>query len=322
MRVSELPLPGLRSRVVNSINLITDDALAEHGGVRIAFTGRCGGVSTGKYSSLNLATHVGDDADAVRENRARVKDALQAADMKLVSANQVHGDRLVFIDRCDSAALDEAQHEADAGADGFIVSARNVVTLLCFADCIPVVIVSPSGSFALVHAGWRGVAASIAPKAVACLAKRESGQSESTGDPTENAVGASVDAAVNPASNTTDSATDNPPNSSETVIFDNENEAAASYNVYIGPYLRAECFEVGKEVYDRLVALGGDDCATDERHIDLGRVLINDLIRAGISVDRIADAGVCTKCNIDQYYSYRGSEKICGRHGALAFRLG
>ena len=34
--------------------------------------------------------------------------------------------------------------------------------LLCFADCVPVVLVAPDGSFAVVHSGWRGSIASIA----------------------------------------------------------------------------------------------------------------------------------------------------------------
>ncbi len=335
MRVSDLPRACLHSRVINSINLITDDALAEHCGVRIAFTGRNGGVSVGSYSSLNLATHVGDDADAVQQNRARVLDALQATDMELVSANQVHEDHLVSINSDDIAALDEARLAADAGADGFIVSAENVATLLCFADCIPVAIVSPTGSFALVHAGWRGVAASIAPKAVVSLAKRESAQesraatSAAARNPQPAAQSASRESpreatSQEPPQNDRATNTTSIPDTAApdaAAPFDSPDEAAASYNVYIGPYLRKECFEVGKDVYDRLIALGGAECAPDECHIDLGRVLINDLMRVGISADRIADADICTKCNSDLFYSYRGCGGTCGRHGALAFRL-
>ena len=33
----------------------------------------------------------------------------------------------------------------------------DVAALLCFADCAPVIIVAPSGKFAVAHCGWRGV---------------------------------------------------------------------------------------------------------------------------------------------------------------------
>ena len=39
------------------------------------YTLRQGGVSAGQFESLNIATHVGDDAAAVAENRRRVVEA-------------------------------------------------------------------------------------------------------------------------------------------------------------------------------------------------------------------------------------------------------
>ena len=52
--------------------LISDDGLFRACGVRIAFTGREGGVSEGAYSSLNLGSHVEDDSSSVKENRRRL----------------------------------------------------------------------------------------------------------------------------------------------------------------------------------------------------------------------------------------------------------
>ena len=40
--------------------------------VRWAFSDRSGGVSSGPYDSLNLGGHVGDDLEAVAENRSRL----------------------------------------------------------------------------------------------------------------------------------------------------------------------------------------------------------------------------------------------------------
>ena len=46
------------------------------GGVRFGFTERTGGVSEAPYTSLNLGSHVGDDLEAVLENRRRALHAL------------------------------------------------------------------------------------------------------------------------------------------------------------------------------------------------------------------------------------------------------
>ncbi|MFR3925705.1 MAG: laccase domain-containing protein [Collinsella sp.] len=40
--------------------------------------------------------------------------------------------------------------------------------LLCFADCVPVVLVAPGG-FAVVHSGWKGTIARISAKACQAL---------------------------------------------------------------------------------------------------------------------------------------------------------
>ena len=40
--------------------------------------------------------------------------------------------------------------------------------MLCFADCVPVVLVAPGG-FAVVHSGWKGTIARISAKACQAL---------------------------------------------------------------------------------------------------------------------------------------------------------
>lgn len=178
MVASSLPLPRLAARTIDSIPLFTDDALYGASSVRIAFTGRAGGASEGDYASLNLGTHVGDDRDVVLGNRRALLCALGEPDMPLVVPNQVHGTDLVNIVTSDPEALRGIQNAADAGADGLVVSCPRVAALLCFADCVPVIIVSPTGRVAVVHAGWRGAVARIASSAckrLAALDARELG---------------------------------------------------------------------------------------------------------------------------------------------------
>lgn len=91
-------------------------------------------------------------------------------------------------------------------------------------------------------------------------------------------------------------------------------------NVYIGPYIHAECFEVSHDLMQRFSIAFGEDCAPDARHVDLGRAVRSDLEHAGVHAERIADVGICTSCNTNEFFSYRAQQGICGRHGALAVR--
>ncbi|NGM18073.1 laccase domain-containing protein [Eggerthellaceae bacterium zg-893] len=151
--------------------MLTDEALSQAVGVRIAFTGRDGGVSEGAFSSLNLGLHVSDDADAVLENRRRVLEALEVPTAACLTCNQVHGTHVVVLDDADDLAA--VQREAREGCDGAVVAAANTPALLCFADCAPVIVVSPTGTFSVVHAGWRGAVAGIASKALRAMAQAD-----------------------------------------------------------------------------------------------------------------------------------------------------
>ena len=138
--------------------------------VRFAFTERAGGVSEDAYSSLNLGSHVGDDPFAVQENRRRALDAMGAAECEhnLLVPNQVHGDRIVTVTSNGADDLEIIREQIAEGCDGIVCTAREVPVLLCFADCVPVVLVVPGG-FAVVHSGWKGTIAHISAKACQAL---------------------------------------------------------------------------------------------------------------------------------------------------------
>ena len=282
MRASNLPLPHLAERVFEGISVLTDDALAETLGVRIAFSGRAGGASASPYDSLNLGSHVGDDPRDVDANRAALARVLGAEGAPLVVPNQVHGTNIVTIDDAGAASIDAASRAAADGADALIVGAANVAAMLCFADCVPVVLVSPVGSFAVVHAGWRGAVAGIAGAALRALSRHDA-----------DAVGGGREEAA---------------------------ALAAATNAYIGPCIRRECFETGPDVRARFADAFGEECLFGDANVDLPRAVSIDLARAGADERRIADAGICTVCAQDRYFSYRASGGTCGRHAAFAVR--
>lgn len=163
-------MAGLRRYKAGEVALLSDDA--PESGVTFAFTERTGGVSGAPFSSLNLGGACGDDPEAVAENRRRALAAIGAADVAdcLVYPRQVHGDEVVVVRDSEGPAFEEARGLARAGADAVVCCTRDVPVMLCFADCVPVVICAPGG-FAVAHSGWRGTIARIAQKTAGVLAR-------------------------------------------------------------------------------------------------------------------------------------------------------
>ncbi|MGA0610887.1 peptidoglycan editing factor PgeF [Caldimonas sp. KR1-144] len=124
---------------------------------------RAGGVSRGPFESLNLGSAVGDDPQAVVENRRRFAAALGGAAVWL---QQVHGTRVVPLTPADASA---PTHEADA----CVTSETGVACVIQVADCLPVLFAAPEGrAVAAAHAGWRGLAAGVLEATVAALCER------------------------------------------------------------------------------------------------------------------------------------------------------
>ncbi len=134
-------------------------------GVHAVCTTRLGGVSRGVYASFNLGMHVGDDPQAVTCNRERLRSML-ALEVEPCWLVQVHGNRLV-------QALPQNQGQQ---ADGSYATAAGQVCCVMTADCLPVVLYNPeAGRLAVVHAGWRGLAAGIVEKALPLIGGTEAG---------------------------------------------------------------------------------------------------------------------------------------------------
>ena len=128
--------------------------------IRAGTSWRRGGISQGPYASLNLALHVGDEADAVTENRRRLH--LPSAPIWL---NQVHGRTVV-----DAGALLEQSLGQVIEADAAYTDRVGVICAVLTADCLPVLLCDREGRrVAAVHAGWRGLAAGIIERTVKAL---------------------------------------------------------------------------------------------------------------------------------------------------------
>jgi YfiH family protein len=166
LRASDSPHP---------VRVWVDDALLHDSGVVVGFSERGGGVSAVPFGSLNLAAHVGDDPAAVDENRRRLLGALGLEEFRdrLTMAEQVHGERFAFVDAANvgSGAYTEAGRPVVSETDALATREPGVPLALCFADCVPVILVAPGPVVAVVHAGWRGALCSLPGKAAAELAR-------------------------------------------------------------------------------------------------------------------------------------------------------
>lgn len=114
--------------------------------IRAYTTTRKGGFSTSPYDSFNLALHVDDNPQAVKQNRAKLREDLQL-NSEPVWLQQIHSTVVINAD----------QHKS-IEADASISQTNYTPCVVMTADCLPVLICNKQGSeVAAVHAGWRGL---------------------------------------------------------------------------------------------------------------------------------------------------------------------
>lgn len=132
---------------------------------RALFTTRDGGVSEGPYRSLNLGILTDDAPDRVAENRRRAAERAGIAPDRVAMGWQVHG-----ADLLDWTAPPDDGGYANPGADlaqvdGHVTSEHGIGLLVLVADCAPLALAAP-GRVAMLHCGWRGLAAGIVERAL------------------------------------------------------------------------------------------------------------------------------------------------------------
>ena len=160
--------------------------------------------------------------------------------------------------------------------DGIVTDIPDALLTVFGGDCPPVYIIDPKRKASgLVHAGWKGTLGKIPQVAIAQMTVKFGC------DPTDMYAA-------------------------------------------IGPGVCADCYEMGDEVYDafaekwsredadRLLKrypakdAEGNDIPGGKYHLDLREANRLTLLRAGVPADHIAVSNVCTMCNVDTFYSYRG----------------
>jgi len=134
-------------------------------GARVVFSTRNGGVSEGRYESLNLGILTGDDPAHVGENRRRLAERLDVGPERVAMGWQVHGAELQEWSGPPASRFSDPDADLRK-VDGHITDEPDLALLVLVADCLPVAL-SGGGRVAMLHCGWRGLAAGIVQRAVA-----------------------------------------------------------------------------------------------------------------------------------------------------------
>src|SRR5262249_23889582 len=142
------------------------------GPYRVAFSTRVGGVSEGRFSSLNLGILTEDDPARVVVNRTRLCDAVGADPDGATMAWQRHGSTVT---RAQSRGIVTPGTVYDH-CDGLWSDEPGRAMLLLTADCMPIALARTEGdtpAVGILHAGWRGLLAGIASAGVRAMVGRE-----------------------------------------------------------------------------------------------------------------------------------------------------
>lgn len=142
--------------MATSMNVIIPDWQVP-ANVRAISTCRTGGVSAVPFKSFNLAHHVGDSSQSVRDNRI-ILSREWLLPSEPIWLNQTHSTRSVEL----------TDKSIDTNADAGWTGEFDTVCVVMTADCLPLLIYAPeSNKVAAIHAGWRGLADGIIEETLA-----------------------------------------------------------------------------------------------------------------------------------------------------------
>jgi YfiH family protein len=143
------------------------DELTETSLVNAGISLRSGGVSKAPYTSLNLASHVGDNPAAVSQNQQLFSAHIGIKTLKY--CRQIHSDAVINADTVTTLYWnDENQNVSEKTGDALISTQQGETLGIFTADCVPIFILDvASPAIGIAHAGWRGTLARIATKTLA-----------------------------------------------------------------------------------------------------------------------------------------------------------
>jgi polyphenol oxidase len=246
---------------------------------------RRGGYSRPPYAGLNLSAATGDDRATVLRNKALVEETLG---LPLVATRAVPGNAVQVIapGEGETAADMHERYRALPG-DAMITDRPGFALCWAYGDCAPILLYDPRHhACALVHAGWRGTAATVAPRAVAALTQTYGTR------PHELLAG------IGPAIGD--------------CCYEAADDVVATFTADTFAWEHAR-FERRPRADGRGEAMWLDVAASNQAQ----------LVAAGLRAERIEMSGICAGCRTDLFYSHRVELKPSGRFAvAIGLRAG
>ena len=114
--------------------MITSKKLSKQKKISHGFFNRNGGKSSGIYKSLNCGLGSNDKKNKVKENLKIVKDKISKKSKNIFLLNQIHSNKLVFINK--NFKFDKKKIKADA----IVTDLEKLPIAVLTADCVPVLL--------------------------------------------------------------------------------------------------------------------------------------------------------------------------------------
>lgn len=146
----------LRFITVEEVPYLSFPILEETGLVKHGFSTKMGGVSQGKFATMNFTFTRGDNPGHVRENYRRMAKALGVDAEKMVLSYQTHTTNVRLVTESDAGKGITKEREYK-DVDGLITNVPGITLVTFYADCVPLYFLDPvHKAIGLSHSGWRG----------------------------------------------------------------------------------------------------------------------------------------------------------------------
>jgi hypothetical protein len=248
------------------------------------FSTRPGGVSAlDGEKVLNLSFTDWDQKANVVENRRRFQLAIGATDCTLTAMKQIHSDVV---------RLFRAQSAEPCKGDASIANRPGLLLGVQTADCVPILLVDPKKrAVAAVHAGWRGTLARIVEKTVGRL------QLEFGSKPAD--LLAAMGPGIGPCC--------------YEVSADFVSKFSAQFADAASYFDEPRSGEEPNPLQWLNRAPPGHQPPPKNVHLNLRKANHSQLIAAGVRLQNIFIADLCTACRTDLLFSYRKEGPRSGR---------
>lgn len=246
--------------------------------------------ASGRKHELNLGFTPGEERETVARNRALFAEALTGGPATpLIAVKQFHSHHVVHARRGDAGLASPRR------ADGQITGEPGLLLAVLTADCIPVLVADRRrrvvGAF---HAGWRGTVGRI----VECGVGRMRLEFGSRPEDLVAAIGPGIGACCYAVG--------------EEVQAEFESQFAYAEKLFTEVY-DPDSIRIKYPMLFLNQRAPGHSPPGVKLHLDLIEANRRQLIDAGLKPERIHQAGGCTSCHTDRFFSYRAEHGHTGR---------